>query len=101
MARRRIKPDERRGEILTAALDVAEQRGYKRFTRIEVATQAGCAESLISSYFGTMDKFRRTIMRAAIKQERLTIIAQGLVDGNKYAQKATPELRQRAFKSLS
>ena len=98
---RRLDSKHRREEILNAALDVAEHQGYKRLTRIQVATRAKCAESLISKYFGTMEKFRRTIMRNAVKNERLMIIAQGLVNGDKHAQKASQELRDRALKSLS
>ena len=98
---RRLLPKDRREEILTAALNVAENVGYRQLTREQVAINAGCAESLVSSYFGTMDKFKRTIMRAAVKSENLHIIAQGLVVGDKHAQKAEPDLRSRAMASMA
>ena len=98
---RRLLPKDRREEILTAALNVAENVGYRQITREQVAINAGCAESLISSYFGTMEKFRRTIMRAAVKNEHLHIIAQGLVVGDNHAKKADQALRAKAMASMA
>ena len=99
--KRRLNPDDRKNEILQAALNVAEAVGCKQLTRIQVARKARCAESLVSSYFGTMTQFKRAIMRAAIKTERLKIIAYGIVEKDKHALKASPDLRQRALSSLS
>ena len=97
----RMKPEERKNEILKAALIVSTKKGYNKITRADVAKQAGnCAESLISNYYGTMDNFRRKIMREAVIRECLKIIAQGLVVGDKYAAKASTELKQKALASL-
>lgn len=98
---KRLLPSDRRQQILDAALNVAENIGYRHLTREQVATNAGCAESLVSAYFGTMEKFRRTIMRAAVKNESLPIIAQGLVAGDKHAKKADPQLRNKAMASMA
>jgi len=98
---KRMLPQDRRAEILNAALRVATVRGYRHLTRSQVAADALCAESLISAYFGTMDKFRRTIMRAAVKDRRLKIIAQGLVSGDSHAKKASDELRAEAMASIT
>lgn len=98
---KRLTPGDRRAEILESALNVAECVGYRHLTRVQVANNAGCAESLVSKYFGTMDKFRRTIMRAAVKDEHLPIIAQGLVAGDRFAQKADQTLRSRAMASMA
>ena len=98
--KRRLDPKDRRDEILQAALNVAEKVGCKQLTRIQVAQKARCAESLVSSYFGTMAQFKRTIMRAAIRTERLKIIAYGIVEKDKHALKASADLKQRALSSL-
>jgi len=95
---KRMKPDDRKDEILKAALIVSEIHGYNKITRAQVARQAsGCAESLVSNYFGTMADFRRKLMREAIATENLKIIAQGLVAEDPHALKAHIELRQRAM----
>lgn len=98
---KRLLPGDRRAEILKSALKVSEVVGYRQLTRVQVANNAGCAESLVSAYFGTMDKFRRTIMRAAVKGEILPIIAQGLAAGDKHAQKADQALRSKAMASMA
>ena len=98
----RKKPDDRKHEILTAATKVAGRPGgWSRLTRDAVAKEAGCAEGLVSKYFGTMVSFRRAIMRAAIVTEELGVIAQGLAAGDKCAKKAAPELKARALNTLA
>jgi hypothetical protein len=97
----RKKPDDRKLEILTAALTVAARPGgWAKLTRDAVAKEAECAQGLPSRYFGTMATFRRAIMRAAICAENLPVIAQGLAAGDKCALKADPELKARALRTL-
>ena len=101
MSSKRMKPGDRREIILRAAITVASDVGYARFTRAQVAGEAQCAESLVSAYFGTMVKFRRCVMRAAVRTEHLNIIAQGLIAKDKHATSASPDLKQRALSALS
>lgn len=102
MSRKRLKPDDRKGQILQAAIQVASAPGgWSRLTREAVAREASCAEGLVSNYFGTMICFRRTIMRAAIANEVLPVIAQGLASGDTSASKAAPELKRRALELLA
>jgi AcrR family transcriptional regulator len=98
---KRQKPDDRKYQILTAALAVAERPGgYSKLTRESIAKEVGCAEALISRYFGTMPAFKRTVIRSAILTENLAIIAQGLAAGDPHAQKADPALKARALQTL-
>lgn len=95
------KVEESRTRILNAALIVAAKPGgWSKLTRDGVARQAGCAESLVSKYFGTMDGFRRTIMRAAVKESHISIIAQGLAMGDKFAQRASDEQKEKVAQSI-
>lgn len=99
--RKRQEPADRRYQILTAAIAVAERpNGWASLTRELVAKEVGCAEALISKYFGTMPDFRRTIMRSAILTENLNVIAQGLAAGDRHAQKADAELKRNALATL-
>lgn len=98
----RLNPTDRKNEILTAALNVASKPGgWSRLTREAVAAEAGCADALISKYFGTMIAFKRTIMRAAIKAENLSVVAQGLACCDIHARRAEPELKGRALATLA
>lgn len=97
----RLKPDDRKMRILRAALVVANREGgWSTLTRQSVALEAGCAEGLVSKYFGTMTEFKRTIMRAAVQNRLLSVVAQGLACGDKHAQKADPELKSKALSTL-
>jgi AcrR family transcriptional regulator len=98
----RLRPDNRKEQILDAAVKVASRPGgWSKLTREAVAREAKCADALVSKYFGTMSTFRRTIMRAAIVQADLSVIAQGIAAGDKYAQKVDADLKSRALATLA
>jgi len=102
MTKKRLQPDDRKYQILTAALAVAARPGgYAKITREAIAKEVGCAEALVSKYFGTMPQMRRTIMRSALMTDNLPVIAQGLACGDPHAQKADPELKSRALATLA
>ena len=102
MTKKRLLPDDRKLEILNAAIKVAGRPGgWGKLTRDAVAKEAGCADGLVSKYFGTMISFRRSIMRAAIVAENLAVIAQGLAAGDKCAQKADESLKRKALETLA
>lgn len=97
--RQRLKPKDRKLQILDAMLDEAEVSGYARLTREAIATRALCSPNLVSNYFKTMPQLRRTLMRQAIRQERLKIIAQGVVLQDPHALEAPEDLRRRALEA--
>ena len=102
MTKKRLHPDDRKQQILNAAIKVAGRPGgWGKLTRDAVAREAGCAEGLVSKYFGTMIAFRRSIMRAAIQARNLAVVAQGLAAGDTNAQKAPPELKAAAVETLT
>jgi len=102
MTKKRQAPNDRKYQILTAAIAVAERPGgFSKITREVIAKEVGCAEALISRYFGTMPAFRRTIMRAAILSENLYIIAQGIAISDPHALKVDAELKARALQTLA
>ena len=96
MTRQRMKPDDRKEEILQAALDLAQEHGYQQVTRAQIAERAGVAVGLVGYYYGTMIQMRRAIMRAAIHRHNLVVLAQGLGLGDPNARKAPAELRAQA-----
>ena len=78
----------RKNDILAAALKVAEASHYKYMTRKQVADEAGVSGPLVQHYFGTMVQLRRDVMRKAVRDVNLLVIAQGLVAGEKHAKGA-------------
>lgn len=102
MTKRHMPPNDRKYEILTAALAVAARPGgWSKLTRDAVAREAQCADGLVSKYFGTMTAMRRTIMRSAVLTENLSILAQGLAMGDVHAQKADESLKRKALETLA
>lgn len=102
MTRRRLLPNERKTELIEAALKLAERPGgWSKLTRRQVAEAGRCTEGLVSMHFGTMTDFRRSIMRAAIVRENLSIIGQGIASGDPTANKAPSPLKTRALSHLA
>lgn len=97
---KRMAPADRKASILDAAMVVASRLGYSKFRLVDVAKQADCTHSLVLSYYGTMEQVRRDVMRRAIREETLPIIAAGLAAGDRQCRKITPELRERALQTL-
>ena len=99
--KRRMDPDDRRDLILDAAVDLAKERGFLNIRRDEIAIKAGVSMGLVTRYFGTMVKLKRDVMRMAIRDEVLSILAQGIAIKDVHALKAPNDLQQRAVASLS
>ena len=97
----RLKPEARRDQILTAALQVAAKpNGWSYLNRRAVANAANCSEGLVSKYFGTVKKLRKTVMVTAVSREILPIIIQGIMAQDKCALKAPFALKAAAIQSL-
>lgn len=88
------------GRILIAAIFVAERDGFNNINREEIARKAGVSTGVVSQAFGTMIKLKRTVMRHAIQDENIEIIAAGLGVRDKTAMKAPDELKRRALDHL-
>jgi AcrR family transcriptional regulator len=93
----RLKPEDRKQEILEAAVRLARVDGYSNITRDNIATAAGVSMGLVNHHYGTINQLKRAVMRAAISREILSIIAEGIVLKDKVALKVSEELRKRAL----
>jgi DNA-binding transcriptional regulator YbjK len=96
----RANPILRRDHILQVAIKIARTIGYQKVTRGIIAESAGVSTGLVTHYFKTMPQLKRAIMRTAIAQEIPEIIAQGLINNDKHAIKASPELRAKAAATI-
>lgn len=102
MSRKRLQDAERKGEILAAAIRVAEKPGgLAGLTRSAVAAEANCSDALISVHFGTMVAFKRDVVRAAIHAANLQVIGQAIVAGMSAATKLDADVKHAALESLA
>lgn len=83
-------------DMLKAALRVAERDGWRTMTRSAIAVEAGVSEGLISLRLGSMDALRRSVMRQAVRDRVLRVVAEGLLAGDKHACRADQALREAA-----
>ena len=99
--RTRLDPGDRKATILVAACDAAARFGFAKFSRDSVATMAGVSPALVSHYFSTMVALRRAVMGEAIRSQRLRIIAEGIVAGDRRALRADATLREAAMREAA
>jgi AcrR family transcriptional regulator len=99
MAHKKLETQIRRDIILRAAIAAArEPGGWPKLTRRNIAKRAGCSDALVSHRLGDMKTVRRVIMRVAIKDEIVEIIAQSVAAHDGYC--IPKALKQRAINSL-
>lgn len=101
MTQQRLPKGERRAEILKAALDLAASVGVDKVTQADVAKRVGVTHTLVIHYFGTVTQLRRDVMRAAVKNRIVAVVARGIALRDPYALKADPALREAAAAHLS
>ncbi len=94
---RRLKPEMRRLEILAAATTVALKTDYRLMTREQIAEQAGITGPTVHHYFGSIAGLKKAVMRAAIRDGTLEIIAQGLLGKDPQAMALSSKVRRLAL----
>lgn len=95
-----MAPKDRKAAILEAAVTAAKNHGFSALRLAHIAEQAECSNALVVSHYGTMSQMRRAVMRAAIKQEILSIVAEGIATRDPVACKSSPELQRKALAAL-
>lgn len=93
-------PKMRRNQILKAAVELAAELGYHKIRRFEVAKQAKVSSGLINFHFRTMEELKKSVMKYAIKNKNLKIIAQGIVLQDPQVLKLPDDVKQSAVKYL-
>ena len=99
--RKRLTKKDRRDEILAAAVHLAKQNGYSSVTRQQIAAHCGVSDNLITHHFKTMPQLRRHIMRAAVRDEVLEIVVEGIILKDPHALKAPDRVKQAAIQLLT
>lgn len=64
--RRRLKPEERKQEILKAALKISIKMGFQCITRFAVAKEARITEGLLTYYY-KISQLKKAVLKEAIK----------------------------------
>lgn len=101
MTTKKMDAADRRAQILSAALALAEKQGYRNLTLQQIADAAGVSKGLPMVYFGTMTAIRRAIVREAVRTCNLKVVAQALVAADPHVKKADPDLKSKALAAVA
>ena len=96
---RRMQPNDRKAQILNAAVELSIREGWGTITREKVAEAAGISAGLVTKYFISVEQLRASVMRSAIDREILIILADGVALRDDIALSAPPKLRAQAILS--
>ena len=79
MAHIRMEPEDRKNQILDAALNLAAGKGgIQKATRAAVARDAGVSVGLITKYFGDKPALQAAIVQRAVTAKNLRIIKEAI-----------------------
>ena len=92
----RMNKGQLRELVLSTALTIATRDGFNALTRDGIATEAGVSMGQVNHAYGTMTQLRNAVMRAAVLNEHLSVIAHGLAIGHSQAHKAPEWLQEKA-----
>jgi len=93
---KRCDPNDRHAELLAVALRLAAADGWKTLTHNAVATAAGVSQGLVVARLGTKQQMLRDVMRAAVRERVVRVVAEGLAAGDRQAKRADAGLRALA-----
>lgn len=97
----RLDPTERKEQILAAAVRLALATSCRDLTRDAVAFEAGVSCGLVNTYFPRVAELREEVMRVAVRERHVGIVAQGLAEGSEIARSAPAALRSEAAQTLA
>lgn len=80
LAKSRATKEERKDAIMTCALDLAIEKGYRNVSPSELADVAGVTRQCVIHYTGTKDQLQKAIIRLASVQKNIPILAQAISD---------------------
>lgn len=87
---------DRTESLIATAVRLAAERGWRTLTHSDVAQAAGVSQGLVVARLGTKTEMLRSVMRAAVRDGVVAVVAEGLAVGDKHARRADSALRDRA-----
>ena len=96
-----LRKKQRQAQILSQATRMARDGKLYVVTAEEVAEEVGCSRPTIMHYFKSMQGLRDAVVKAAITDDNLNIIAQAIAANDPLMEKINESLRQRAVLTLA
>lgn len=83
--------------IMRAALRVAERDGWGALRRHTVAAEANVSTGSVSNAYGTIDALRDAVMTAAVQQNIVSVVRDGIAARHPAALAAPASLKRAAM----
>lgn len=99
-APQRLKPADRRAQILAEGLRQAVRGHYTQITRDSLADALGISGPAILYHFQSMAEFKRALIVKAIDVRELTVLGQALIANDPAAHGVADRLRDAAMSKL-
>ncbi len=96
----RMSPDDRKAQLLAAAVKASVKAGYKAVTREAVATEAKVSATLLTRYFGDMDGLRTAMVKSAVETGNIKLIAEALTHKHPSVRAAKEKYKAEVIKYL-
>ena len=97
----RATAEDRKSEFLAKAMVLAEEKGFNRFSSLDLANAIECGHSLVFHHFINMRNLRIEVMKSAIETQNLKVLGQGLMARDEVALSAPDALKQKALKAIT
>jgi AcrR family transcriptional regulator len=97
----RMNPLARKEQILTTAINLAIEKGYRQLTRRAVATRMQCASALINHYFKDIENLRHIVLLTAIEKEILPILAENYAAWGEETAELPQQLKEKVIRYLT
>ena len=100
--RTRLEPEERRLQILNAAIDVAREQGLHKVSIVNVArgTPDKCSKELVKHYFKNLTVLKTEVITEAITRGHAYIVAQAITMRDPAVDHLTKSERQGYLKNV-
>lgn len=100
--RTRLEPEQRRSQILNAAIDVAREQGLHKVSIVNVArgTPDKCSKELVKHYFKNLTVLRTAVITEALSNGRFGIVAQAITMRDPAVDHLTKAERQGYLKNV-
>lgn len=95
------KVEQRNRQVLEAAIALASERGFRQYSRQDVADRARVAAGSVNNAYGTMDALHDAVMEEAVTRRALPVVAAGLAARHPVAIGAPQDLKDSALASLA
>lgn len=97
----RMNPLARKEQILNTAINLSLENGYRQLTRRSIANRMQCASALINHYFNGIEELKKIVLKTAIEQEIIPIIADNYIGWGRETAELPQHLKEKVIRYLT